>query len=126
MTSEPNYQALVANVMANLFRIAIAGETRARTNASLVMDVFAIGSTRAAELCRLYGLDPDEKLPAERHQEFWCHGCNEVVDSDIVSCHGCKRSICVDNCVFATNHEHGLYFCEECHQKNPPETEEDE
>lgn len=36
-----------------------------------VMDTFGLGSTYAHELCRLHGLDPDEKVTGPR-----CVACN--------------------------------------------------
>lgn len=37
-----------------------------------VMDTFALGSTFAGELCRIYGLDPDEKVIGPR-----CLACEQ-------------------------------------------------
>lgn len=36
-----------------------------------VMDTFGLGSTYAVELCRLHGLDPEEKVSGAR-----CLACN--------------------------------------------------
>lgn len=36
-----------------------------------VMDTFALGSTYARDLCRLYGLDPDARVAGSR-----CVACN--------------------------------------------------
>lgn len=36
-----------------------------------VMDTFALGSTFSVQLCRLHGLDPEEKVSGAR-----CEACN--------------------------------------------------
>lgn len=41
-----------------------------------------------------------------------CESCNELVD--------CNITFCVDNCVEASNEEHGLDWCWECSEKLKP------
>ena len=52
---------LVERVLMNLHRITIRGDhERVRALDSLVMDVFGLGSTAAAQLLEEFGYDPDE------------------------------------------------------------------
>lgn len=51
---------LIGNVMRNL--CGPSGNTYGRPRWAVVMDVFALGSTSARQLCREFEMDPDHML----------------------------------------------------------------
>lgn len=50
---------VAARVILGNVRGLLRGRVRNRTNWSLVMDVFGVGSTSAHELCHLWAIDPE-------------------------------------------------------------------
>lgn len=75
------------------------GETRW----SSVMKVFACGSTVAEELCRYYGLDPDEEFPHLEDEDPVCESgmddCGPATTCDsegVPLCERCFRELAAD------------------------------
>lgn len=69
-------QELATAPLANgdLVERAVRNATRTRLAVNhlrwwYVMDVFAIGSTAAKELCRHFDLDPDEEIPGRQEND---------------------------------------------------------
>lgn len=38
----------------------------------------------------------------------------ECADDDLVTCHGCGKTICVNDCVWASDDDQDLHWCFDC------------
>ena len=68
--TQEDCRRLVTTVMHNLHRISICGDPAAYPRWYVASEVFAIGSTRAKQLCEDFGLDPDQKIGGFEEQEL--------------------------------------------------------
>jgi hypothetical protein len=50
-----------------------------------------------------------------------CQDCGDgEEDANLTYCIACDKTICEDNCVAATNDEHGVSWCHECYERESP------
>jgi hypothetical protein len=50
-----------------------------------------------------------------------CQDCGDTEeDANLTYCIACDKIICVDNCVAASDDEHGIDWCYECYERESP------